>query len=212
MLWVLPVSAALLPLLLGADWKAWLWWAALMAPCAGALSACSVQWRSRLGGVLVWCVIWILFCNARRLDEGNVLAGFGVLVGLLSLGWILGLIGLRSGRGHGAFSGALLALGLSLLLIGAPAGFWLFSDPPWSPAVAARLLDFSPAALLMEAAGVDFLRLPAIYGPVGADSMDPNLRLAWGNLAGWGGGVLGLCLSLAELVRHRRKLVPNRNS
>ncbi len=202
--WVWPMVAALAPLVFGVAWKDWLWWAALVAPCTSALA--TGCWRPWLGGMasLSWLVAWTWL--GRDLPREHLLGGLGGLVGLLCCGWAMGQIaGPRS-----VLSAALMALVLCLFLTGAPAGFWLFSDPPWSPSLAARLLDVSPAALLMESAGVDFLRLPAVYGPVGADCMDPNLRLAWGNLAGWGVGVLGLCLSTAAWTCHRRKTVPER--
>ncbi len=198
------MAAALLPVVLGVGWKDWLWWAALMVPCTGGLAAaCQRFWLGLLAS-LSWVAVWCWL--GRNLSFENWLGGLGGLVGLLSCGWCLTLlVGKKS-----PISASLLALALCLFLTGVPAGFWLFSDPPWSANLAARLLDLSPAALLLETAGVDFLRLPAVYGPVGADSMDPNLRLAWGNLAGWGVGVLGLCLSTVAWICHRRKTVPER--
>jgi hypothetical protein len=63
------------------------------------------------------------------------------------------------------------------------AGTWLASPLP--PAIAARLLDLSPATLLGECAGLDWMRHPAIYEPAGALDIDPSLRVAWrGMLAG----------------------------
>jgi hypothetical protein len=211
LVWILPVVAAGLPILWGVGWKDWLWWAALIAPCAGSLGAHSLRIWRRAGVALVWCAAW--FWLGRGLEVVDRLGGLGALLGLLCMGGLLGgLVGPRTAGRNAPFAGALLALGLSLLLIGLPAGFWLFSDPPWSPEIAARLLDCSPATLMLETAGVDYLRLPAIYGPVGADSMDPNLRLPWGNLAGWGVCVLGLCLSMAGSAWRRRNKVPKRNS
>ncbi len=203
---VWPVAAAVLPLLASTAWKDWLWWAALVAPWAGALCATNPRPLYRVLGSLSWCAAW--WFVGRELPLAQLLGGLGALLGLLSLGWFLGTWFGGFGGAQSRAGGAWWALALAIFATGIPAGFWLYTDPPWSPEVAARLLDLSPAALLFESAGADFLRLPAIYGPVGADSMDPNLRLAWGNLAGWGVCVLGLLLSMAAHAWRRRKLVP----
>jgi hypothetical protein len=74
----------------------------------------------------------------------------------------------------------LLAAALNALAI---AGAWLASPLP--PAIAARALDLSPATLLAECAGLDWMRHPSIYEPAGALDIDPSLRVAWrGMLAG----------------------------
>ncbi|MDF1838981.1 MAG: hypothetical protein P1V35_14010 [Planctomycetota bacterium] len=207
-LWLWPALGAWLPLIATDAWKDWLWWAAVFAPCAGAWVTCIPQRWGRALGLGSWCLAWLYL--GRDLPLSPRVAGLGALLGLMSLGGFLGILG--AGSKAQPLTGAWIALALPVFLIGLPAGFWLFTDPPWPPAVAARMLDLSPAALMMESAGVDFLRLSAIYGPVGADSMDPNLRLAWGNLAGWGGCVLGLCLAMVVCTWRARKMDPKRNS
>jgi hypothetical protein len=56
---------------------------------------------------------------------------------------------------------------------------------PLPPAVSARLIDLSPATLLEECAGVDWMRHPALYDPAGSADIDPSLRVPFrGPLAG----------------------------
>jgi hypothetical protein len=56
---------------------------------------------------------------------------------------------------------------------------------PLSPPVEARLLDLSPATLVEECAGLDWMRHPAIYDAAGSADIDPSLRLPYrGRLAG----------------------------
>ena len=97
-----------------------------------------------------------------------------------------------------AGSGAALAFALPRHPHGAVAAAWLLSSAaclapssrgwlcgePWSPEIAARLLDLSPTALVLESFGVDWMRHPWVYDPAGTSSIGPELRLAWGRLAG----------------------------
>ena len=97
-----------------------------------------------------------------------------------------------------ALAGAALALLLAALLVSLPGAAGLPEEPVWSPRAAARLLDLSPATLLVESAGVDWMRQPAVYGPAGADAIGPDLRMPWrGELAGPAVLLLGCALALA---------------
>lgn len=87
------------------------------------------------------------------------------------------------------------------------AGGWgiLRPVPPWSPEVAARLLDLSPMTLLMESAGVDWMRHPAIYEAAGTDRIGPGLRSVFrGPVAGSATLLVG-CATLAAHALHRRR-------
>jgi hypothetical protein len=99
--------------------------------------------------------------------------------GLHALG--LGL-GRACGRSADAAAGALaLATFAACALPLAPA----LSAVPLSPELRARLVDLSPATLVAECAGLDWLRHPAVYEGSGTYDLDPSLRSAWrGALAG----------------------------
>lgn len=80
---------------------------------------------------------------------------------------------------------------------------------PWPPAIAARALDAAPTTLVLEAAGYDWLRRPALYGPAGADSIGPSERTPWRPaLAGATALVLGCLASVVAFVAARRTETP----
>lgn len=79
---------------------------------------------------------------------------------------------------------------------------------PLPPPVEARLLDLSPAALVVECAGVDWMRNPVIYDAAGSADIDPSLRLPYrGSLAGPIAFVVGCLLAAAGegIARAREK-------
>ncbi len=165
-----------------------------MAPALGALAAGFRLRKIPLGLALVlgagaWVWVW------RGRPDLSLWGGLGATCGLFALGY-----GVSAALGLGRMGWAGLAL-LTWALIGAPAGYWLPDVAPWSPKVTACLLLWSPAALAIESAGGDFLRLPAVYEPFGADALGPSLWIAWGSLAGWGALVVG-CL-VAQMGRFR---------
>jgi hypothetical protein len=111
--------------------------------------------------------------------------------GLFAAGFGLGRM---SGRDSGIAGASVLFLGASLLAalpilpgrLGAPL----------APPVEARLLDLSPATLVEECAGLDWMRHPAIYDAAGSADIDPSLRLAYrGRLAGPIAFVVGCLLA-----------------
>lgn len=99
-------------------------------------------------------------------------------VGIAALG-ALGMACVPSSPGALAV-GLARAVGLLLVcwvLDGAASAWGLFTEtPPWSPEVAARLLDASPRAFVMEIAGFDWMRAESVYEPVGTDRIPPMLR------------------------------------
>jgi len=157
-------------------------WLSLWAAPAGTLAART--------GLLGWVVpvAWLL---ALTPAIGGRLPGLvGVrfewayaglaLGGLFGVGWGVGRARLRLSM---TLAAALLLLGL--LLAALPSLGGLGGPAPWSPALSACFLDISPVSLVLECAGVDWMRHPAVYTPAGADSIDPLLRLPWaGSWAG----------------------------
>jgi len=120
--------------------------------------------------------------------------------GLYAAGYGAGRLLTRSG-----FSGVGALLLLAALLAALPV-FPGFLGQPWPPPVAARLLDLSPATLLAECAGLDWMRHPAIYAPAGAADIDPATRISYeGALAGPLAFVVGCLLAtLGEGIARAR--------
>ena len=122
--------------------------------------------------------------------------------GLYAGGFGLG----RLSRG-GAVAGASVLLLLASLLAALP----ILSGSlgaPLPPPVEARLLDLSPATLVEECAGIDWMRHPAIYDGAGSADIDPSLRLPYrGSLAGPIAFVVGCLLAAAGegIARARSK-------
>ncbi len=121
-----------------------------------------------------------------------------------------GLFAAGVGVGRLAPRSLWLGVGALLLLCGflamLPAGAGVL-DRPWPPRVSALLLDFSPTTLLVECAGVDWMRHPAMYDAAATADIDPSLRTAWrGILAGPASFLLGCCLAVAgdRIARTRR--------
>lgn len=83
---------------------------------------------------------------------------------------------------------------------------------PLAPRIEARLLNLSPATLVEECAGIDWMRHPAIYDAAGSADIDPSLRLPYrGRLAGPIAFVVGCLLAaIGEgVARARAKRPPN---
>ena len=120
--------------------------------------------------------------------------------GLYAFGYGASRLAPRSG-----FSGV-AALFLATALLAALPILPGFLGQPWPPSLAARLLDFSPATLLAECAGLDWMRHPAIYAPAGAADIDPATRIAFsGSLAGPLAFVVGCALAtLGEGIARSR--------
>lgn len=148
---------------------------------AGAASG-PASWRGTcLGAAAAW-VLWAAFLPAVPIRSGALLALSGL--GLLGAGLGVWFPGRR-----GALA-CLLLLGAAGMVL-APSLGGLLGPAPWSPEVAARLLRLSPATLVAESAGLDWLRHSSVYDPVGGDSMGPGLYRPWGSLAGALPGVVG---------------------
>ena len=172
----------------GVDGLAALAWLSLAALPLGVGAG---AWAGRAG----WAapLAWALALSLVQSAPPTLAWALTVVAGLFAAGWGMGA---RWPGGAGWTAAAALA---ALALLGAlPTLVGLAGDAPWSPGVAARLLDLSPLSLVLESAGVDWMRHPAVYGPAGADALGPDLRLPWrGALAGPTALVVGCAVARA---------------
>lgn len=177
-------------------------WAALVAPAAGHLAGAAPGRPLRLAlPLIVWAV---------------VLGAFVALAGAPVSLWVavalagLFLLGVATGRlAIDVWSGAALWLTLAFVLAGAALGYGQLARP-LPPEWTARLLDLSPLSLVLESAGVDWMRHPAVYDTAGTLDIGPELRQAWrGMVAGPALFVVG-CFALAasSACRVRRAVPP----
>jgi hypothetical protein len=188
-------------------------WLALVAAPLGVLAGGCLAGALRAGRgarALTWVlaapICWALAlaltaageAGAARLPEP--LAAAIAVGGLWALGIGLGALGGPRRAGPWAALTALLALLLALLPTGAGA-----LAQPWPPALAARLLDLSPLTFVLERAGLDWMRHPAVYDALGAASIGPDLRRAGsGALAPGLLSVVGCALVAASWAVRRR--------
>jgi len=109
-------------------------------------------------------------------------------------------------------AGAACFLAATVLLSALPgrAGLTRSSPAGRDPALAAALLDLSPLTLAAEAAGIDWMRHPAVYGPAGTDWFSDR-RSPYGPLAGVAALVVGCALCLASAgLRRPARITPGR--
>jgi hypothetical protein len=79
------------------------------------------------------------------------------------------------------------AVGLALLVAGlcsALPALGGVAAVPLGPARTALLLDLSPVGLVLESAGLDWMRHASIYEAAGSGDLGPELRAARGGLGG----------------------------
>ena len=203
-------------------------WLTLLAAPAGAWLAASVdarigragsgQSRVALGGLLLFVawLSWVAVETAGAASGGSVGRGgrgapgapvafastFAALLGLAAAGRALSpgpAAPLERRVSRAVF---LLVLGALLSSLASLGGLW--RGVPWPPEVAARLLDLSPVTLTAESAGVDWMRHSFVYEAAGTASIGPELRSAWGSLAGPVCFVVGCALVFAVRLRERR--------
>jgi hypothetical protein len=191
------------PLAGSADPVAALFWIAVLAPAAGALAAAAGLALVPLGWLvpLLWCApVWFA-TGARPFPT----LGWSALAwsGLFAAGSAWGTLNRKRGGSAWTAAGAALALTGALALLPARAAL---GARPWPASVAPTLLDLSPSALVVECAGVDWMRHAAVYDPVGTDRFE---RRAWrGALAGPAALVLGCALAAAAHLAGRRAAKP----
>ncbi|MEM8711279.1 MAG: hypothetical protein AAGG01_10030 [Planctomycetota bacterium] len=179
--------------------------AATVAPAIGVLvgslaSSCTRSWLARIA-LLVAAGAGLVF-----LSEGLGWSGMTGswahprAVGLFGLFWLGASVAPTGGRltagcepaAQGwpvTISRAAFVVLFAWILDGAASAWGLVSNgPPWSPEVAAELLNLSPRAFVMEIAGADWMRFATVYEPVGTDRISPDLRPGYapGSATGWG--------------------------
>ena len=160
----------------GSDPVALLAWLALLAPAAGFAcgSAGLALWPWSVSVVGGWCLLLASAAAGREDWPPGLAWAAGLLLGMFAAGHGLGR--LLPGR-------ELAGAGVLLLLAGLAAGLpgrggaggrsWGERDPAWG----LRIYAASPVALMLETAGVDWARHPAMYDPAGTEWFsDPGRR------------------------------------
>jgi hypothetical protein len=189
-------------------------WLALVAAPLGALGGAAALGRRgaaalerRTKGLPAWSppLVWAaLVLLAARGEIGIArLPAPGVAAAAVAGLWALG-VGLGACCPARAWrTAALLALA-ALLLAHLPTGAGALARP-WPPELAAQLLELSPLTFVLERGGLDWMRHPAVYDPLGAASIGPDLhRAASGVLAPALLAVVGCALVLASWSARRR--------
>jgi hypothetical protein len=182
-----------------ADPIALLVWIALIAPAAGcacaALGLRPWPYAAVVPGAWMSLVALVGAFSERTLP--TPLWGSFAFSGLFFFGGAIGALWAR----RVASSAGLVLLATALAIVAPCRGS--YADTPWPAKAASVLLDLSPATLVAECSGLDWMRHPSIYGPVGTDRFE---REPWNGP--WAGSiVLGLgCAAwlAAARVRDRR--------
>ena len=164
----------------------------------------------REAATLVWLGLWAMpagYLAGRLVSVPGLLAALAVTVmatlpTLLGLphpfiGWIsvAGLYLWGAGLARRSSTGGWSGAGALLLIVGVasalPSAGGILAQP-WPPAWTVILLDLSPIVWVVESAGLDWMRHPAVYERAGTGDLGPEMRVAW---AGVGGPLLLLFLS-----------------
>jgi hypothetical protein len=178
---------------LRADPTVLLVWLSMLAPAAGCACA-ALGVRCLPFGVTVpaaWALL-IALVDAFAV-RGLPTPAWAVLVlsGLFLAGHAMG----RFAASAAASTAALLLVAALLVALPGHAGV------SWSPRAASLLLDCSPATLVCESAGLDWMRHPSVYDPAGTDRFQREPFA--GELAGPLAVVLG-CAAALLAARARR--------
>jgi len=192
-------------------------WLAVWAAPAGVLAG-AFGGRAAWSVPLLWALgLWALGLWAVSPVAPRVGLALVSLTGLFAAGLGLGRF-LNRGRSVSTWPAAAWTGAGALFLAGAlfsalPALGLVSGEAPWSPGAAALWLDLSPASLVAECGGLDWMRHPAVYAPAGADSIGPELRQPFGPLAGVTVLLVGCVLAwVGELanreLRSRRQTQP----
>jgi len=177
------------------------WWALVALPLgvhAGARGAGG--WPYGLLPPIAW-MLGYGFCSLALLEPAPSPAWCGLAAcGLWSFGLALGAW--VAPRARGVCAAALFACAICCALP-IRAGRAEHTWAERSPRAAALLLDLSPATLLVESAGLDWMRHRAIYHPAGTDWFSDRRAPYRGALASPLVFVLGWALAL--LARRRAR-------
>lgn len=195
----------------GSDPLALLVWLACWAAAAGCLAGafCFRLWPLGLVVPATWMVLLGGVDAAAERDLPTPFFACLAWTGLFAAGYGIGSFGAeRTGPGGGWRHAALL-LAAGALLVGLPLAGGIEGEP-WPLGTAALLLDLSPASLLVECAGLDWMRHPVVYELVGTSRMDPAVRVAYrGSLAGPVVLLVGCAIAFAGRGLGRRVSVGN---
>lgn len=155
------------------DPVAFLTWLAFVAAPAGALAGGLrvPAWPHAAAIPGVWMLVLVGVDGLAPRDLETPAWAALAATGLFALGYAVGRA-LRRER-TASVAASLLALCAVLVLAPVSGGFL---RAPWPGGASAVLLDASPATLLAECAGVDWLRHPAIYDAAGTADIDPRTR------------------------------------
>ncbi len=177
------------------DAVAFLVWLALVAPAAGAVAGAIrlAIWPHAAVVPGAWMLMFVAVDALGARDLATPIWAALAVMGLFAAGFAVGRLVPISLRWRAP--AAVLAVTVAAVL--APvAGAVLRA--PWPAEASARLLDLSPATLLAESAGVDWLRHPAVYDAAGAVDIDPRSRSPYAPaLAGGIAFVLGCTFAAA---------------
>ena len=123
-------------------------------------------WAAMVPGA--WMIVFVVLAAERSFPSPHwAAAGW---TGLFLAGFGLGRCARDASRALAAALGA-----AALTLAALPAGAGLVAGA-FTPAQTARLLDLSPVTQLVELAGVDWMRHPAVYEPARTLDIGPELR------------------------------------
>jgi len=182
-------------------------WIAAIAPAAGALAAAAGLHGLVLAPVVpVGWAFALVALDATRASglptpawaavawSGLFAAGFGVARAVAP----------RPAAGV-RVAAWLLVLGALAAALPVGSGIVRFDTGAVAPAWRARALDLSPASLVVESAGVDWLLQPALYARARTSDIDPALRRAYrGRLAAPLVLVVGFALAAGGSALSRR--------
>jgi hypothetical protein len=168
-------------------------WLALIAPACGfACGALQLRpWPAAAVVPATWMfLVGVVDALAQSRDLPRPVWAGCAIAGLFAVGFGFGSLFTASlWRGIG------LALLLTALLCALPLCGGFLRTPP-TARITARMLDLSPATLVAECAGVDWMRHPAVYDAASTSDIDPTLRSPYdGRLAGGLVFVVGCALA-----------------
>jgi hypothetical protein len=186
--------------LAGSDPLALAVWLALVAPACGAAAAAlrSSPWPYAAVVPGAWALLLVAVDGGSERDLPTPAWAVLALAGLYYAGFAAGLAARRR-----AWLAAETALVVAAGLVALPLAPGAIGSP-WPPAIAAATLDLSPATLVAECAGVDWMRHPAVYAAAGTDRLERPSYAA--ELAGPAALLVGcaLCALAARSARAAR--------
>ncbi len=137
-------------------------WAAWLVPCAGWHMGARGALVRPLGGVFVALGVLCGMCTLGLYGPGEAALAWVALGGLLTITY--GMAKRFRGANSALSDAALLGVfGLVLTLLPTGGGLLVGGWAKHSPQAAGFVMDVSPAVFVVEAAGVDLLRLPLFY-------------------------------------------------